>query len=291
MRQIQDDRSRSVREKSSRGGFTLVELLVVISVIGVLVGILLPALGSARQAARRTRELAAGQQLSAAYALYSGDHKGTLLVGYGTAAMADPNTPDEQSLIVHDDHGARIYGQAARRYPWRLAPYFDFNFSGLYKDERLLRRYEQRQDFQYVVSLSPSFGLNSTFIGGDAQHFGFNDLARRAWGAFYLTRDDQSRRPAELIAFATAHGINPDGAEAVPGYFRIDPPYRTARVWALSAVGIASNPPSSGGVDFRHAGKAAAVMLDGHSVTFGFGEMNDMRRWSDMATEANWKLP
>ncbi len=58
-----------------RGGFTLIELLIVVAIIALLVGLLLPALGAARRAARVTQCATQLQQLGVSSASYAVDHK------------------------------------------------------------------------------------------------------------------------------------------------------------------------------------------------------------------------
>ncbi len=55
-------------------GFTLVELLVVIAIIGLLAGLLMPALAAARERGRRTQCSSNLRQIGAASTMFSMDH-------------------------------------------------------------------------------------------------------------------------------------------------------------------------------------------------------------------------
>ena len=75
----------AMRTKSSRVGFTLVELLVVIGIIALLISILLPALSKARKQAMIITDLSNMRQVGLAVNMYANDNKGRLPGGYGNA--------------------------------------------------------------------------------------------------------------------------------------------------------------------------------------------------------------
>jgi len=66
-----------------RAGFTLVELLVVIGIIVLLIGLLLPAISGAREAAKRTRATAEIRQLETAIGLFKSSRSMTYLPAFG----------------------------------------------------------------------------------------------------------------------------------------------------------------------------------------------------------------
>src|SRR3954464_13502232 len=83
-------RPRSTRRWCRATGFSLVELLVVIGVIGLLMGMLLPAVMRSRRAAAATVCLANMRQFGQFYFIYANSNKDR--VPLGTAAdNADPD--------------------------------------------------------------------------------------------------------------------------------------------------------------------------------------------------------
>ena len=82
---------------SSRRGFTLVELLVVIAIIGVLVGLLLPGVQAAREAARRMQCNNKMKQMTLAVQNYASSYKDKIPCGTDSKFYRGTATSDDKA--------------------------------------------------------------------------------------------------------------------------------------------------------------------------------------------------
>lgn len=276
-------------------GFTLIETLVVMLIISILTAILVPAVSKATQVCRATREMAAGQQLMVAYLAYANDSRGRVLPGLPTASMV-------QTGVVNAS-GETLTGPPAQRYPWRIAPYINYNFRGLYASNRQVADMVERQAYfqslgvntDYIISLYPSLALNVAFVGGSERHGGWDPLFTSRFGRVYLEKDSDANRPGDVIVFASARAEALPGLLSEPtaeGHFRLEPPRFAASqplAWEASYDPKSVLPGSNSGfVSLRNLNRAVTTRFDGHATQMDWDALRDMRSWADQATSADW---
>jgi len=116
-----------MHHRPHRVAFTLVELLVVISIIALLMGILVPVLGRAKEKARRVTCMGNVRQFILGIQVYAGDHD-----DYLPSGLSDANNPnDEHTPILSEamrNALAKIIGDAkCLSCPWLREPFDDPN--------------------------------------------------------------------------------------------------------------------------------------------------------------------
>ncbi len=97
-------------------GFTLVELLVVMSVIAILMGILLPVFARAREGARRTKCSHNLTQIGHALSLYAEDHRGWYPPTIPDSDDMDLTTSEPTNQVLRSDGREVGIGRLWRAY-------------------------------------------------------------------------------------------------------------------------------------------------------------------------------
>lgn len=262
----------------ARRAFSLIELLVAVSVVGVLGTITVVAMGNATQSAHKTSEIAGARQLISGYLLYPQEHGGRLL----------PAVPDSRELAmttVKDQQGAPVLNRAAAaRYPFRLLPYVDALES--FYAGKTEQHYEDilagGGDASYALSLHPAFGLNNEYTGGN-----YDDRRLHPETGYYprlaITRVAQAENPSQHIVFVSAfYGEDANTSAPYVGFHRVEAPKGLRSSWSRYNEEL---PAQMGYVHLRHEGQALVAHLDGSIAFLGEDELKDMRRWSNQARQ------
>ncbi len=104
-------------ERKAQRGFTLIELLVVVAIIAVLISILLPSLGKAREKAKLTVCQTHQRGWGQGFLMYCTDYDGRLPLdgGDGTAALPIGKIDDPwlwfNGVVAYTSGGNKTYGQ------------------------------------------------------------------------------------------------------------------------------------------------------------------------------------
>ena len=143
-------------------GFTLIELLVVVAVIGVMIGVLLPTLGGARESARRIACTANMRSLETAHWSYIIDSRGVMLgTTHGTSWMKALRAYDPGLLLrspldtsPHFAGGEAVDG-VFRETSYSINHYLTPDYPEGYARVDLVRRTEKTAHFVIAVFEGP----------------------------------------------------------------------------------------------------------------------------------------
>lgn len=258
--------------------FTLIELLVVIVIISILASMLLPVLADSKLAAKKANEISSSKQLILGWHLYAEDHNGRVMPGY------------RNGFEAFDLNGKPLLNPINVRYPWRLIPWLGDSFELIYANENrsLLDEFRSSyEDYSYAVSLFPSLGVNSRFIGGDDVDLSPTKKAISKFGSFCLLNTSESKKPSDLIVFSSSR--HQFGERKVDGFYLVKSPYFQKREWEEN-LNLENPAPAYGYVHHRYKGRAVNAFVDGHSETLTFEAMEDMRKWCNIADSRDWVM-
>ena len=225
---------RLARRSARSVGFTLIELLVVIAIIALLIGILLPALGTARKHSKSLYEQAVLKQQQTAYSAYLADFK-------DMCVPAAPHWNWVHAAQYHQmkpadlfDEGKLMTDQICKIWTFHFTTVTNYALNALQLDKSTYAEFMSRshaptprpdrgpnqQDYEYTTHAAafgfhPSFGMNGVYVGGAYTHGGIQNVSASGvegaqpismGGTFWVRNAAQVDKTNKLIVFAAARG-------------------------------------------------------------------------------------
>lgn len=242
-------------------GFTLVELMVVIAIMGVLISFLLPSLAKAREAARTMQCLANTRQILIGWHIYADTYQDWAVPAHtetrrfyptGTVPGVSNDTrywPHMMKNFINlsaipDNLGRFAIGGAV----WNT------NYARNYYDRSILNCPTLKTEYRVSSPIAPHIGMMMYGFGG-----------RDGWGAPISRRDD-IKRPSATIGFSDVKNI--DGVAANGGGGSGNAPsglsgYGGGDIWVRNDHDIVG--------DRRHNEQVNYGYADGHAGTGAYG--------------------
>ncbi len=231
-------------------GFTLVELLVAIAIIAVLIAVLLPGLGLARDKARRVACLSNLLQLGQALHMYAGDYRGLVM----PLAYTDPrligNGPAIYWWGTNDASGVDY----TRGFAW---PYLrsELRPGSIY--ECPVQPWGTYRPQGAAKSVTSTYGYNGYYLCPPQTPGWSVQIGQRPWRSL-------DTLPAPQSVFAFADTLLYQGGALPANTALLDPPF----LFQGGGRWIANNNPTTA---FRHGGTAVIALVDGHAEAFDPG--------------------
>lgn len=173
-------------------GFTLVEMLVVISIITILMALLIGGITSALKSSKNSKQLSDLRQMFTGWTLYANQYTDQCLPGFlSVETQKNWKVAYRMNGKLEGQTSDKLNAAVAQTYPWRLAPYLNYSWdlmlgyredaaslepATLYTIQPLalaseplsaaLRKIAPSSLSGSTAALQPRFGYNAFYLGG-----------------------------------------------------------------------------------------------------------------------------